>query len=147
MESINRFLSALNDKWPKSPMPEAVKKRANAEALIKRNPGVHWCSNVILHTKEQRADTPHCPFFSVAEGAIDAATCGSKCAAHLGLKYPVKAPHKVIQVKLKGAMPTSKETKEALISTAAAPSAATPSETTTTKSPPPVPTSANSSHE
>ena len=115
LDSINRFLGALNDKWPKSPMAESVKKRANPEALIKRDPGIHWCSNVIKHTKEQRADTIHCPFVSVAEGVIDADGCGKRCAAHLGLRYPVKAPHNVIKYKLKFLVPTSEETRQAIV--------------------------------
>lgn len=114
LDSINRFLNALNDRWPKSPA-ETVQKRANPEALIKRDPGIHWCSNVIKHTKEKRENTPQCPFYSVAEGVIDADGCGKKCATHLGLRYPVKAPHNVIKYRLKFLVPTSEETRKAIV--------------------------------
>ena len=98
MAAIENLLNAMNDRWPKSP-PETVAHRANPRALIQRDKGVHWCSNVIKHTLQKREDALHCPF--VDETSTTADACGAKCAASLGLRYPVKAPHNVIKVMLK----------------------------------------------
>lgn len=96
--SIERLLNAMNDRWPKSP-PEPIEVRANQHDLIRRNKGVHWCANVIKHTLQKRDDALQCPFVDEVNKTTD--TCGAKCAAAMQLKYPVRAPHKVIQVKLK----------------------------------------------
>ncbi|MBX9636952.1 MAG: hypothetical protein K2Q45_05315 [Nitrosomonas sp.] len=98
MAAIEKFLSALNDKWPKSPA-ETIAKRANPAALIRANRGVHWCSNVIKHTLANRDDALHCPF--VSSDSFTADSCGSKCAESMNLKYPVKAPYKVIEYNVK----------------------------------------------
>ena len=98
MAAIDTFLSALNEKWPKSPA-ESVAKRANAASLIRANRGIHWCSNVIKHTLSKRDDALHCPFVGPDSTTADA--CGAKCAESLNLRYPVKAPYKVIEYNVK----------------------------------------------
>lgn len=98
MATIDMFLSALNDKWPKSPA-ETVSKRANPASLIRANRGIHWCSNVIKHTLNKRDDALHCPF--VGPDSTSADVCGAKCAESLSLRYPVKAPYKVIEYNVK----------------------------------------------
>jgi hypothetical protein len=98
MAAIDTFLSALNDKWPKSPA-ETVAKRANPASLIRANRGIHWCSNVIKHTLSKRDDALHCPFVGPDSTTADA--CGAKCAESLSLRYPVKAPYKVIEYNVK----------------------------------------------
>ena len=54
---------------------------------------------MIKHTLAKRDDALHCPF--VGPDSSTAEACGTRCAASLNLRYPVKAPYKVIEYNVK----------------------------------------------